>query len=360
MLDYEFAAVAKTATGETIKFAHTVELNRAIPPGIDKQSVRVFPPTNITANVTLNPTVHQIGEIPVVMRMHGMTTKQRDVQLRWRLRRLNWRIEEHQKMFSPACDKHRAKLSEGKTGIAHEESRCIGEQEVNYNKNPWKSDPIAGSAEIEFVCSINASKKPVCDVKSDAIRLSITHVLILELVVAEEWAQNKRPGQSSPTGAARILRTQFPLLLTQHAGLGIAWDEETPPMYEDVPESPPGYQNNTLVEDFDIRELDGSLEDLRLGEPHEHSGGIGSSSSAAGWPRSSEDSSGTPSTPTSDRPPSFNEAVGDLRLSSQRNLPATMVPMANGSGPRFSVDDLLQEPPGLRRRALDDTEEEAI
>jgi arrestin-related trafficking adapter 1 len=153
MLDYEFAAVATTATGETLKFAQTVELNRAIPPGLDKQSVRVFPPTNITANITLNPTVHQIGEFPVVMRMNGMTTRQKDAQVRWRLRRLNWRIEEHQKVFSPACEKHRAKLSDGKAGILHEENRCIGEHEVNYNKNPWKSDPSAGSVETEFVCT---------------------------------------------------------------------------------------------------------------------------------------------------------------------------------------------------------------
>jgi hypothetical protein len=352
MLDYEFAAVATTATGETLKFAQTVELNRAIPPGLDKQSVRVFPPTNITANITLNPTVHQIGEFPVVMRMNGMTTRQKDAQVRWRLRRLNWRIEEHQKVFSPACEKHRAKLSDGKAGILHEENRCIGEHEVNYNKNPWKSDPSAGSVETEFVCSVNASKKPVCDVKSDA--MSVTHVLVLELVVAEEWAQNKRPGHISPTGAARILRTQFPLLLTQHAGLGIAWDEEAPPMYEDVPESPPGYQNNTHVEDFDIRELDGSLEDLHLGEPHDHAGAVGSSSTVTGWPRSFGELTARSSTPILDRPPSFNEAVGDPR----RSLSATSAHLTNGSAPRFSVDDLLQEPPELRRPRLQGTVEE--
>ena len=35
--------------------------------------------------------------------------------------------------------------------------------------------------------------------------------------------------------------------------MGISWDEEMPPMYEDVPNSPPGYMK---VDDFE-----GELED---------------------------------------------------------------------------------------------------
>ena len=51
-----------------------------------------------------------------------------------------------------------------------------------------------------------------------------------------------------PTGAARVLRMQFKLVVTTRAGMGISWDEEMPPMYEDVPSSPPGY---TKMEDFE-------------------------------------------------------------------------------------------------------------
>ena len=45
----------------------------------------------------------------------------------------------------------------------------------------------------------------------------------------------------TPTGAARVLRMQFNLNVTERCGLGISWDEEMPPVYEDVPASPPGY-----------------------------------------------------------------------------------------------------------------------
>ena len=65
--------------------------------------------------------------------------------------------------------------------------------------------------------------------------------MILELVIAEEWAPNKKPEQSTPTGAARVLRTQFNLNVTERAGMGLSWDDEMPPMYEDVPASPPHY-----------------------------------------------------------------------------------------------------------------------
>ena len=342
MLDYHISAVAVTSTGETIKFGQTLELSRAIPPGTDKQSIRVFPPTNITAHVTLNPTVHQIGEFNVSMRLDGMTTKQKDAQIRWRLRRVNWRIEEHQKMYSPACPKHLAK-AEGKQGINHTETRTIGEHEVNYQKTPWKSNVIAGEVDCEFTCAVNASKKPVCDVVSTHIGLSISHILVLELVVAEEWAQNKRLHHASPTGAARILRTQFPLLLTKRAGLGIAWDEETPPVYEDVPCSPPGYIANTAVEDFDLAELDG-IADLNLGEPHDQartSGAMTSASTIAG------------------RPPSFEESVASAALISGR--PSSSEGVLAGpsrSGPRFSVDDLLHEPPEFRSsRTLQEEDE---
>ena len=39
------------------------------------------------------------------------------------------------------------------------------------------------------------------------------------------------------------------LILTERSGMGISWDEEMPPMYEDVPASPPGYAL-AYMEDF--------------------------------------------------------------------------------------------------------------
>jgi len=51
-----------------------------------------------------------------------------------------------------------------------------------------------------------------------------------------------------PTGAARVLRMQFHLLVTERSGLGISWDEEIPPVYENIPASPPSYGTVLEVE----------------------------------------------------------------------------------------------------------------
>jgi len=113
----------------------------------------------------------------------------------------------------------------------------------------------AGRVEMEFLASIGADRNPVCDVEC-ATGLSVTHNLVIELIVAEDKAPVQQPRLMTPTGVARVLRMQFTLILTERSGLGISWDEEQPPVYENVPESPPSY---AIMKDFE-GELDGGEE----------------------------------------------------------------------------------------------------
>ncbi|CAL1185022.1 unnamed protein product [Candida parapsilosis] len=134
-----------------------------------------------------------------------------------------------------------------------------------------------------------------CDIDDPTLGVFVTHTLIVEVVVAEELVHHvdrkspnnfyptsskdsvnphRRPSSSStpnntsspnlapatsntgstntqlsgvPTGAARVLRMQFKLPITERPGLGIAWDDEVPPTYEDVRAlSPPTYQDQTV------------------------------------------------------------------------------------------------------------------
>jgi hypothetical protein len=323
-VEYSLSVVAETATGETITFQKPIVLSRSVIPGNDKHSLRVFPPTNLTASVNLNPVIHPVGEFPVTLHLAGITTKKHDSTVRWRLRKLNWRIEERQKMVSPACKKHAQKLGGEGKGILHEDVRTVGEGEVEYTKTPWKCDFDAGEVDAELRCHINAAKKAVCDVEAPN-GLSVTHNLILEMVVAEEWSPKSKPSQITPTGAARILRTQFHLLLTERAGLGISWDEETPPVYEDVPASPPGYAN---MIDFDLREVDGQMEELHL-DPH--TGAMGSA---------------VPSSSRIHRPSSTNSAEARPTSSRGRNM--------------ITVDDLLSGPPPRRESTPHEEEEDDV
>ena len=63
------------------------------------------------------------------------------------------------------------------------------------------------------------------------------------MIIAEEFISQKNKTIITPTGSARVLRMQFLVVVTERGGMNISWDEEMPPMYEDVPPSPPRYGN---------------------------------------------------------------------------------------------------------------------
>jgi hypothetical protein len=222
---------------ETMSLRRDIPMMRALTPIPEKNSLRIFPPTNLTAHVTLAPVIHPIGDFTVLMKLNGLKDTSKDVITRWRLRKMNWKIEEKEVMVSAACSKHSAKLGGEGKGVQHEDVRTLGEEDL---KEGWKSDWSDGTLEMEFAARPLGVSRPLCDVESPT-GLTITHALVIELVVAEEWASVKKPEALTPTGAARVLRMQFSLMVTERAGMGISWDEEAPPVYEDVPASPPIY-----------------------------------------------------------------------------------------------------------------------
>ncbi|KAK4633618.1 hypothetical protein CLAFUW4_03912 [Fulvia fulva] len=259
-VEYSLHCRARTTSGEECEYRHELLITRAIRPGPDKTSVRIFPPTNLTLHVILPNIVHPIGEFPVQCRMTGITTKRDDTQTRWRLRKLTWRVEEHETMISPPCAEHVSNVGEGKA-MKYENTRHIGMDEL---KQGWKTDFSEGQVDGEFMAHINPTAKPNCGMDTGS-GFKIAHNLVLELVIAEEWAPNKKPENATYTGAARVLRTQFALNVTQRAGMGIGWDEEQPPMYDDVPASPPHYQNDhTSILNYEGEDLHNDIERLNL------------------------------------------------------------------------------------------------
>ena len=238
-IDYILSAEAITNFAEPITVSRTLTVQRALMPNQDKTSTRIFPPTNLVATVILPSVIHPIGEFLIDMRVAGVVTKTKDNTARWRIRRMHWRIDETFKIVSEACKKHAAKLGGEGKGILNEETREIGRDEI---KEGWKTDfdTEGGMIECEFSASIKPGSNPLCDVESPT-GLGVTHNLAVEIIVAEEHCTNKNPKQAIPTGSARVLRMHFKLTVTERAGMGISWDEEQPPMYEDVPVSPPSY-----------------------------------------------------------------------------------------------------------------------
>jgi len=246
-IDYVLRATVAPVVGEPMKLSQVLNVKRAVNPGdTPRRSIRIFPPTNLTANCELPPVIHPIGETTISMRMDGIVKRNADTkaQTQWRLKRLTWRLEETQKTISPACPKHLAKLGnvdDAKKGIPHTDVRTIGTDEV---KSGWKVDYSSsdGSLELEFPFGVQSGSDPTCDMKSED-GTEVSHILIVEMIVAEEFAPIRRPSQVTPTGAGRVLRMHFNITVTERAGLGISWDEEQPPLYENVPASPPAYLN---------------------------------------------------------------------------------------------------------------------
>ena len=239
-ISYTLTATATTTTtpSHPVVYTHPIILSRAILPAQEKHSIRVFPPTNISASFTHPSTVHPGGDFLYTLRIDGVLNRPKNT--RWRLRKSSHRIEEHTQTISIPCARHASRLgSADGRGVQHEDVRTVGQEDM---KKGWKNDfeTADGNVQLECVARIPAHLGAACRLEGPS-GIEVKHVLVVECIVAEEYMATSYARGATPTGAARVLRMQFQLCVTARSGLGISWDEESPPVYEDVPERPPGY-----------------------------------------------------------------------------------------------------------------------
>jgi hypothetical protein len=260
-IGYEFKAEARLAGGHVARFERGIEVKRSLPePDTPHHSVRLFPPTNIKSSAHYASVIHPTASNTVTVKLDGlMVRNDRSKTLdMWKLKKFTWKLQETVKTVAPACDKHApaaaaaaatAAAANGeqvdeaaRKGVARAESRILGEKQIHEG---WKSDysGVDGTVDLEFDYFVQRRKgqlRYACDGKS-ADGTEVAHTLLIELVVSREFAPEGKPHLSTQTGAGRILRMHYNVVMTEHAGLGISWDEEAPPVYQDVPPSPPGY-----------------------------------------------------------------------------------------------------------------------
>lgn len=239
-IEYRLYAVANLGSGNEFRLDWPISLTRALRSVQDREFKRIFPPTDLTMTITMNPVIHPVSDLPFTMRLTNLREKDKDSHLRWRLMRINWRIEETEKVVSPPCPKHAA--VEGtdafsQQGTPHTNTRCIGQGEFSRG---WKSDFVENIVEGEFTAAVNRNVKSCCDVEVTG-GISVTHKLYMEAVISQERVSDLHVTRGTLTGTNRVLRCNFGVQLTEKSGLGISWDEEAPPLYEDVPASPPTY-----------------------------------------------------------------------------------------------------------------------
>ncbi|KAI8952805.1 hypothetical protein F4801DRAFT_577064 [Xylaria longipes] len=273
-IEYVFTAEARRRDGGLpLKLRRTIDVRRSLPvPPTPHHSVRIFPPTNITANVHYDAVVHPHGTSTFNMRLEGIgkhNMNARSVEY-WKLKRLSWKLEENVSTVAPACRKHTPKTTgsgtestengnEAKKGATRTDTRIIAHADLN---SGWKADYYSADgsveAEIEYQTGGSSSRPVSCDVRgSDGTE--VTHRLVVEMVVSQEYVALAHMRHVTPTGVARILRMNFAVVITDRGGLGVSWDNEAPPIYQDVPPSPPSYARAVVQS--------GSVEDLSLPSP---------------------------------------------------------------------------------------------
>ncbi|KAK8095225.1 uncharacterized protein PG998_014449 [Apiospora kogelbergensis] len=233
---YEFTFEVKLKHRSSLNLSKTIDVKRALPaPELPHHSVRVFPPTSMAVSVHYPQVIHTNESNKLHLRVEGFVKT--DAEMKsveyWTLKRLSWKLEEHLSTIAPACAKHSSYMqkvySEETTmkGVKRTESRTIGSAELS---SGWKSDYSCNGGvemDLEYQCN-NARAEPICDMKAHD-GTEVTHQLIVQLVVVQEYASSSQPKQIIPTGVARILRMHLGITLTERAGLGVSWDNEAPP-----------------------------------------------------------------------------------------------------------------------------------
>ncbi|RCI11018.1 hypothetical protein L249_5259 [Ophiocordyceps polyrhachis-furcata BCC 54312] len=148
----------------------------------------------------------------------------------------------------------------GKKRICRVSTRTLREKQLH---NGWKSDfsGCDGTVDMEFNFGVPVSKphsrEPTyaCDTKTRD-GTEVTHSLLIELIVSKEFAPEGKPQLATQTGTGRILRMHFAVVMTEFPGLGVSWDNEAPPVYQDVPPRPPGYPYEPPIEYDQLEALD--------------------------------------------------------------------------------------------------------
>lgn len=110
-IEYSLVAIAKythptTGVSGTQRLDMPVQVTRSILRGPDKNSLRVFPPTELTAAAVLPNVIHPKSSFPLELKLDGVSIGDK----RWRMRKLAWRIEETTRIRANACTEHEAEL----------------------------------------------------------------------------------------------------------------------------------------------------------------------------------------------------------------------------------------------------------
>ena len=258
-----------------LRLEFPLPVRRSLPsPDTSHHSIRVFPPTDIRASAYYDQVLRPSGRTTVAVSLDGLSSKppNEDVIDCWRLKKAAWKLEETVRTVVKACPRHHipslgSENADAKNKAVRTETRVLGDGTI---PQEWKAEysAEAGHVDLEFDFGLHpprqhhhhhhhaAPPRFACDVNMNAAgptgsEVTVSHSLMLELVVARARAAIAKPDVATETGTGRILRMRFRVFLSDE-GTGVAWDDEAPPLYTEVPPSPPGYDGEWGAEGVEV------------------------------------------------------------------------------------------------------------
>ena len=156
-IKYELVAIVSYNTHNNhqniVKVALPVNIARSVLRGPDRNSLRVFPPTDVTATAVLPNVVYPKSSFALELKLDGVSSSDR----RWRMRRVGWRIEEQVKVKTNSCENHKSKLKVIEQHYRKNPMLTKNNVKRNQQSGPTTSFSVSNAASLTPMASNNLS-----------------------------------------------------------------------------------------------------------------------------------------------------------------------------------------------------------
>ncbi|KAJ4256260.1 Endocytosis regulator [Fusarium torreyae] len=248
-VSYEFEAVASLRRkGQLSKAPEVITLNSPLPvarsisvPNSPSRSSRIFQSAGIEVGCSFGPVVDPNNKNTASLTMTGLRScpGNGDNLQFWRICKGTWTLEETTKTTAMPCTHHAQQDGAVREeGQAQKKTSILGDSTFY---DGWTTNDDLGTLNMDFPFSIKKGAKYTQDT-GDVGDTSVTHALVLELVLMKECYPKGRPDQAVRTGAGRILRSEHRVVLSDYARHSNHTTEESLPCYQDLWPGPPMYK----------------------------------------------------------------------------------------------------------------------
>ncbi|KAF2223654.1 hypothetical protein BDZ85DRAFT_112392 [Elsinoe ampelina] len=235
-IEYQIIATALLKDGLTISTIEPITFTPTTAQA-PKTLTRRTAYTEFDIDITLPQSIHTGNTFPCSVVLNTHTKEAPNRHRRWSIRRLDWRIEEHETSTSSSCAQHK---SDTKPSISTS-TRTLSSGEAELSRRP--DTELADNTTEKFLASLSTRNNPSPDAHLPD-RFRVSHTIALELLVAEVPTGPDGLSRTGSSGVVRILKPKFDVVVAPSVPaelVGGAERGQTPPRYNHDGEAPPAY-----------------------------------------------------------------------------------------------------------------------